>query len=172
MSQNVLIVDDDQTFRDRLVNSFKKKGFNARSAGNAQDAILVCQDFIPDLAVVDLKMPGESGLNLIESLHGKFPGTKILMLTGYGTISTAVQAVKLGAYNFLQKPATLDMILNALSTQEAPKHISFPSLTHVEWEHIQRALSDCQGNITKAAKSLGLHRRSLQRKLMKIPPRP
>lgn len=168
---SVLLVDDDETFRVRLAKAFSARGYEVEAAATVGEALEICKDFSPDLAVIDLKMPGESGLVLVEKLKEISSHTKILVLTGYASIATAVQAVKLGAKNYLQKPATLDMILGALAENIEPTSISAPTLTRVEWEHIQRVLGDCDGNVSQAAKILGMHRRSLQRKLTKNPPR-
>jgi two-component system response regulator RegA len=132
----------------------------------------------PDPAVVDLRLPEMGGLNIVRELRNLDETTCIIMLTGYGSISTALAATKLGANHYLSKPSDADQILGAYdkittgsSDHEAPSGTEVPSLARVEWEHIQRVLVDCQGNISQAAKLLGLHRRSLQRKLAKYPPR-
>ena len=129
----------------------------------------------PDLVLLDLKMPGWSGLDLIQDIKKLDSTIAVIILTGYGSIPTAMQALKLGADSYLGKPADTDQILAAyrelravLSEKSTPTTV--PSLARVEWEHIQRVLSDCSGNITQAAKLLGIHRRSLQRKLSKYPP--
>ena len=129
----------------------------------------------PDLVLLDLRMPETSGLNLIEDIKNLDSTIAVIILTGYGSIATAMQALKLGADHYLSKPVDADQILAAydeLHTDLPDKKIpdTVPSLARVEWEHIQRVLSDCSGNITQAAKLLGIHRRSLQRKLAKYPP--
>lgn len=125
----------------------------------------------PQFGVFDLKIPGGSGLSLLPEFKKIAPDCKIVLLTGYATFATAVQAVKQGAVNYLAKPAHADAILQALMGAEATRTSSLPlpTLDQVEWDHIQRVLSDCDGNISKASKVLGLHRRSLQRKLAKFP---
>ena len=131
----------------------------------------------PDLAIVDLRMPGESGLDVIKSLRELDATITIIVLTGYGSIATALEAVRCGADYYLSKPVDVDQILHTyeavrLSTLgDTPPPATAPSLARVEWEHIQRVLTDCSGNVSQAAKLLGLHRRSLQRKLSKYPPR-
>jgi two-component system response regulator RegA len=124
------------------------------------------------MAVLDLRMPGGSGLELLRELKRQDPATRVLMLTGYGSIATAVEAVREGAIGYLPKPADADEILAALAGANTAKErgIDTPSLARAEWEHIQRVLSDCGGNISEAARRLGIHRRSLQRKLHKYPP--
>lgn len=175
--QAALVVDDDEVFRDRLCRAFRLRGWEAYDAGDAAQALQAARDFGPDLAVVDLRMQGESGLDVVRALHGLDETISIIMLTGYGSIATALEAVKLGAVDYLSKPVDTDQIIAAYDgvRQSAIAGIrppaSVPSLGRVEWEHIQRVLTDCGGNVSQAAKLLGLHRRSLQRKLSKYPPR-
>jgi len=131
----------------------------------------------PDLAIVDLRMPGGSGLDVVKTLRDLDATVFIIVLTGYGSIATALEAVRRGADHYLSKPLDVDQILATyeavrLSTIDyTPPPTAVPSLARVEWEHIQRVLTDCGGNVSQAAKLLGLHRRSLQRKLSKYPPR-
>ena len=137
------------------------------------EAIKVATAFRPHAAIIDLRMPDVSGLDLVSELAERFPGIVMVVLTGYGSIATAVEAVRRGAVNYLQKPLDTDEILAAFDAgPEAgpPPNVETPSLARVEWEHIQRILHDCNGNISLAARKLGLHRRSLQRKLGKLPP--
>jgi two-component system response regulator RegA len=126
--------------------------------------------------LVDLRMPGMSGLDVVRELHAIDPTTRIVVLTGYGSIATALDAVRLGAVHYLTKPAEVDEILAAFARDRPPAPDAEPtyeppSLGRVEWEHINRVLADCGGNISQAARVLGIHRRSLQRKLAKYPPR-
>jgi two-component system response regulator RegA len=173
--RSILIVDDDDTFRTRLVRAFSDRGFETRGADTAEAAISMAQTDSPELAVVDLKMPGQNGLELIQELVRIDPTTAVVMLTGYGSIPTALEAMRLGAVYYLSKPADVDDILAAFARAELPKDrppeapTTVPSLARVEWEHIQRVLQDCSGNVSKAARLLGMHRRSLQRKLSKYP---
>jgi two-component system response regulator RegA len=172
--RSVLVVDDDKIFRSRLCRAFRDRGWEAVDAPNGDEALRLAKDNSPDLAVVDLRMPGISGLDVVRELHELDDTTCIIMLTGFGSIATAVTATKLGASHFLSKPADADQILSAYrklaegDDPGAPEVV--PSLARVEWEHIQRVLEDCGGNVSQAAKLLGLHRRSLQRKLLKYPP--
>jgi two-component system, response regulator RegA len=176
--QSVLIVDDDDIYRQTLCRAFRLRGWEAYEAADAALALAAAQEFGPNLAVVDLRLTGESGLEIVRALRGLDATLTIIMLTGYGSIATALEAVKCGADDYLGKPVDVDQIIAAYegggggsgSTGERPQ-ISAPSLGRVEWEHIQRVLSDCGGNVSQAAKALGLHRRSLQRKLSKYPPR-
>lgn len=171
----VVVVDDDQIFRDRLCRAFRARGCEAYDACNPGQIIDLARNVSPDLVLLDLKMPGLSGLDLIQDIKKLDATIAVMILTGYGSIATAMQALKLGADHYLGKPADTEQILAAyanLNLGAAEKHTpaAVPSLARVEWEHIQRVLSDCDGNISQAAKLLGIHRRSLQRKLSKYPP--
>ncbi len=130
------------------------------------------EECAPKRAIVDLRMPGGSGLDLLAEMLTRLPELEVVMLTGYGSIATAVEAVKRGAVNYLAKPADVDMILAAFE-EAGDREVDYepPSLARTEWEHIQRVLEDCDGNVSQAARKLGLHRRTLQRKLQKYPPR-
>jgi len=166
-----LVVDDDEAFRSRLIRALQSRGYEAQGAGNATEALAIAARFAPQAAIVDLKMPGTSGLDLVPELTARCPGVQVVVLTGYGSIATAVEAVRRGAMNYLTKPLDADQILAAFDKEaDAPSVEGTPSLARVEWEHIQRILHDCGGNISLAARKLGLHRRSLQRKLGKLPP--
>lgn len=131
----------------------------------------------PQRAVIDLRMPGESGLTLISSLVAMDPDVEVIVLTGYGSIATAVEAMRRGAIDYLQKPCDAEQIMAVFEKERdgesgisSGEHESVPSLARVEWEHIQRVLTDCGGNISEAARRLRIHRRSLQRKLFKMQP--
>jgi two-component system, response regulator RegA len=174
----VMIVDDDVTFRARLVSALEKRGIEASGAGSPDEAREVAQRAKPQRAVVDLRMPGGSGLELVSDLLAIDSELEIVVLTGYGSIATALEATRRGAVDYLTKPADADQILAAFEKSgQKPDAKNFegnqetaPSLARVEWEHIQRILTDCGGNISRAARVLGIHRRSLQRKLSKYPP--
>ena len=170
-----LVVDDDDIFRNRLCRAFIDRGWEAIGAADGPSALELASQSSPDLAVVDLRLPGMSGIDIVRGLRSLDETTCIIMLTGYGSIATALTATKLGANHYLSKPADADQILNAYSRiseglNDPPGTHAVPSLARVEWEHIQRVLTDCDGNVSQAAKLLGLHRRSLQRKLAKYPP--
>jgi two-component system, response regulator RegA len=173
----VLIIDDDEVFRARLSRAFEHRGWESHGAGDLASALATASDVGPDLAIIDLRMPGESGIEVIRRLRNLDSTVTIIMLTGYGSIATALEAVKSGADHYLTKPVDADQILAAYETIiSAPEPdtlppVTVPSLARVEWEHVQRVLADCGGNVTHAAKLLGLHRRSLQRKLSKFSPR-
>jgi len=172
----MLLVDDEETFRHRLAQALTRRGFTVREACDVEAALVILRDWRPDLALIDLRMPGRSGLELVAEIKRLQPTVRIVVLTGYGSIATASQAIKLGAMNYLPKPADVDEILQAFSEDGGPpmpigpEEFVPPSLARVEWEHIQRVLTDCDGNISEAARKLNIHRRSLQRKLFKFPP--
>jgi two-component system, response regulator RegA len=175
---SILIVDDDEVYRNRLARAFVDRGYDVRTAHDHDSAAAMATEDSPELAVVDLKMPGKSGLELVKALREIDPATKTVVLTGYGSIATAIDAVRLGATYYLSKPADADDIVAAFARGEAPpleppasSDLRAPSLARAEWEHISRVLSDSGGNISEAARRLGIHRRSLQRKLQKYPPR-
>lgn len=180
--RTLLVVDDDDAFRNRLVRAFCDRGFDARGAATASAAIAESAADSPELAVVDLRMPDRSGLDVVRELKARDPTTNVVVLTGYGSIATALEAVRLGATHYLTKPADADEILRAFDrgvlgaldrvesgAQAAQPPERAPSLARAEWEHIQRVLTDCHGNVSQAARLLGIHRRSLQRKLWKHP---
>jgi two-component system response regulator RegA len=169
-TRTLLIVDDDQPFRSRLIRAFRDRGFDVTGAGSFDEAIAAAEVETPELALVDLRLPGESGLEVVRSLKTMDATSSIVVLTGYGSIATAVESVKLGATGYLTKPVDADQILAAFSADAMrPSISSAQPLARVEWEHIQRVLADCHGNLSQAARVLGIHRRSLQRKLSKYP---
>jgi len=177
--QSILLVDDSFVLRDRLAMAFEERGFRVSVAGTCDEAVEVFRANPTDLAVVDLRMPGRTGLTVIADLKAIRADVKILILSGFGSIATAIDAIRLGAVNFLPKPADADDILNAfkrggteVQIVENDEQISVPTLAQAEWEHIHRILADCSNNISEAARRLGIHRRSLQRKLRKRAPEP
>jgi two-component system response regulator RegA len=177
-AKSLLLVDDSVPFRERLARAFRERGFTVRTAGDYHEAIAIAREHPPDLAVVDLRMPGPSGLKLVRDLTQLSSRTRVLVLSGFGSIATAVDAVHLGAVNFLPKPADAEDILAAFERGSAPAvtavaadpQAETPSLARAEWEHIHRVMADCGGNVSEAARRLGIHRRSLQRKLRKRAP--
>lgn len=170
-ARTVLLVEDDDTFRNRLARAFRDRGFLVTEAASIEEAAAAAHDDTPELAVVDLRLPRGSGLDVVRDLLALDPTTAVVVLTGYGSIATALEAVRLGARHYLAKPADADQILAALDGHPSSANAQgdVPSLARVEWEHIQRVLHDCDGNISQAARLLGIHRRSLQRKLTKYP---
>jgi len=180
---SLLVVDDDEVLRERLVRAFRERAYDAVGVANGDDALALAAADPPELAVVDLRMPGRSGLEVVRELIALDPATLVVVLTGYGSIATAVEAIRIGAKHYLTKPADADEILRAFQRDGAPASTpggfaqpagasepETPSLARTEWEHIQRVLADVNGNVSEAARRLGLHRRSLQRKLAKYPP--
>ncbi len=174
---SILLVDDSDVFRERLARAFRERGFDVRTAANAEEARASADKDSPEKAVLDLRMPGDSGLQLLQDLKEIDPTIEMIILTGYGSIATTIDAMRLGAVYYLPKPADADDILAAFERAQTPPlepppdlEYEAPSLARAEWEHINRVLSDCGGNISKASRILGIHRRSLQRKLQKFPP--
>lgn len=167
----VLIAEDDKELAASLRRSFERRGYEAEVANNVKEAIEILKKFHPFYAVVDLKMPGESGLELIKHLHEFDKRMKIVMLTGYASITTTIEAIKFGACYYLAKPANADMIISAFDggpdTSTKPLPNKKTSIRNLEWEHIQQTLMETDFNISKAARVLGMHRRTLARKLEK-----
>ncbi|MEY4593126.1 MAG: hypothetical protein RIR18_2021 [Pseudomonadota bacterium] len=170
---SLLLVDDDEIFRKVLTKAFSKRGYHVEQAESAEQGILIAKQNPPEYAVVDLKMPGESGLQLIVDLIALDPNTRIVMLTGYASIATAIEAIKLGATHYLTKPANADEVEAALHRTEGDPLVapleSPQTIERLEWEHIHKVLSQYEGNISATARALKMHRRSLQRKLLKRP---
>jgi two-component system response regulator RegA len=175
MNGKLLIVEDDADFAAALSRAMQKRGFEVAVAHDASEARTVADRFVPQLAVVDLKLPGESGLQVVAMLAARTPAPAIVVLTGYASIATAVEAVRLGARHYLAKPANADEILAALlrDQPDAALEVSAEpmSVARLEWEHIQKVLNEHDGNISATARALKMHRRTLQRKLEKNPPR-
>ena len=172
----LLLVDDDEVLRPRLARALRERGFAVREAATTAAARQAIAETSIGWAVVDLRLPDGSGLDVVRCVHAAAAAAPIVVLTGYGSISTALEAVRLGATHYLTKPADVDEVVASFSRdaiaetpREAPDEV--PSLERVEWEHINRVLADSGGNISEAARRLGLHRRSLQRKLAKRPTR-
>lgn len=181
--RSLLLVEDDRGLRDRLSAALRRRGFEVIGVATAAEALALAES--PELALVDLRLPDQDGLSVVRRLHERDPRTNIVVLSGYGAIATALEAVRRGATWFLAKPADADEVLVAFARGDeglrealrlppwdadapAPPYRA-PSLDRMEWEHIQRVLADCGGNITHAADALGIHRRSLQRKLSRRP---
>ncbi|MDP2761024.1 MAG: response regulator transcription factor [Sideroxyarcus sp.] len=169
---SLLLVDDDATFREVLTRALEKRGFAVTAADSVETALPLAQANPPEYAVIDLKMNGASGLVLVQTLHELDPATRIVMLTGYASIATAVEAIKLGASQYLSKPANADEIVAAFghsANPNAPLEAHPATVIQLEWEHINRVLQEQQGNISATARLLNMHRRTLQRKLNKNP---
>jgi two-component system, response regulator RegA len=169
----ILMVDDDEVFCQVMHRALVRRGYEVEVCLNIASAERALQQRHFQKAIVDLKIAQESGLVLLKSLKAINPDIEIIMLTGYSSVSTAVEAIKLGALNYFCKPIGVDEILNAFTTRNVATEnlasISTPTLDRVEWEHIQKILQDHHGNVSAAARTLGMHRRTLQRKLQKRP---
>ena len=170
---SLLLVDDDEDFLKALAPAMVKRGFLVTLANSAESAFELAKNDPPEFAVVDLKMSGNSGLVLVRQLASLDAGTRIVVLTGYASITTAVEAIKLGATHYLAKPVDADEIVAAFEKRSGDAAIELPSnplsIDRLEWEHIQRVLAEHDGNISATARSLNMHRRTLQRKLGKNP---
>lgn len=173
---HILVVDDDPAFNRVLTRALGQRGFQAYGAQTPESALALAREHEPEYVVLDLNIAGSSGLRLIEPLLAVNPDCRILVLTGYASIATTVDAIKLGATQYLAKPADVDAILKALDAGEVVISDGEPaagpmSVDRLEWEHIQRVLSENDGNISATARALKMHRRTLQRKLAKRPVR-
>ena len=173
MNNNLLIVEDDKTFSFALGNALEKKGFIVYSSNSISTAVQTANAYMPYYAVVDLRLDNESGLQIIPTLKALNSKIKIVVLTGYASIATAVEAIKLGAIQYLTKPTSSEEIYEAFFKTEGDvdqKLVVNPmSLKRLEWEHIQKVLNENDGNLSATARALGMHRRTLQRKLNKNP---
>ena len=172
-TQKLLILDDDAPLRKRLTRAMEQRGFVVRAAGSISEGIVEATDFMPDFAVLDLKLEDGSGLDVVKVLQLHNPECRIVILTGFGNIATAVAAVKAGALDYLPKPANPDQIVAALLQHgdEMPPPPEDPmSADRVRWEHIQRVFEQCDRNVSETARRLKMHRRTLQRILAKHAP--
>ncbi|HEX5306125.1 MAG TPA: response regulator transcription factor [Dyella sp.] len=176
----LLIIDDDVTFGRVLARAMSSRGFEVINAVNADEARALSRRHQPRYCVLDLKLGEENGLRLIPDLQRLVPDMRILLLTGYASIATAVEAIKRGAHDYLAKPVDADAVVRALVDGDGPHAddddvLDAPeaplALRRLEWEHIHRVLTECDGNISETARRLGMHRRTLQRKLSKHPVR-
>lgn len=172
----IWLIDDDERFRERLSKALSVRSYEVRAFTSGSEALKQLEHGAPTHAIVDLRMPGEWGLHVVQSLLAQRSEMSVIVLTAYGSIATAIEAVRLGALSYLQKPASVDEVLFALFPCKRPTSVGLtpqveevPTLASVEWEHINRVLTECDGNIRKTAKLLGMHRRTLQRKLAKLP---
>jgi two-component system response regulator RegA len=171
----LLLVDDDETFCKVLKSALEKRNYDVVMATNVADGIFMAEKHIPEYAVIDLRIGYESGLELVKKLISLDDNTRIVMLTGFASIATAVEAIKLGAIHYLTKPANADEIVTALNKNEGDSSVLISenplSVKRLEWEHLQKVLMQHDGNISAAARALNMHRRTLQRKLDKKPVR-
>lgn len=170
----LLLVDDDDAFRAALGGALSRRGFAVTAAANALEAEALARSSVFEYALVDVRMPGPSGIDLVATLRALDEGTRIVVFTGYGTITNAVAAMRAGAVDYLTKPVDAKACERALLGREprdAAASDDVPSLDRVEWEYLQRVLADADGNVSEAARRLGMHRRSLQRKISRLPPK-
>jgi len=171
---SLLIVDDDERLCQRLAQAMEKRGFAVTMAGSVADGLEAINKAAPSHAVVDLRLKDGSGLDVVRRLHDVRPEARVIILTGYGNIATAVAAVKLGAVDYLPKPADADQVeaaLRATGDQPPPPPELPMTADRVRWEHIQRVYEQCQRNVSETARRLRMHRRTLQRILAKYAPR-
>ena len=170
----VLIVDDDPLFRAAMARGFRGRGFLVSQAGSAGEAGRKLAEAKPDLAVVDLFLPELCGLELVAEVLSRAPAARVVVVSGYSSVATAVEAMRLGAVGYVSKPTTCEKILDAAvaapDASRALGRMASPSLARLEWEHLNRVVAECAGNVTEAARRLGIDRRTLQRKLRKRPP--
>ena len=171
MSGRLLIVEDDANFARTLGRSFERRGYAVTMLPSPEGIEATVAAFAPDHAVVDLRLGGASGLSCVATLHALDPAMRIVVLTGFASIATAVEAIKLGATNYLTKPANTDDIEAAFAKVDGDAEVDLAaaptSIKTLEWEHIHQTLADCEFNISEAARRLGMHRRTLARKLDK-----
>ena len=172
--RSLLLVDDDEPFLRRLAKAMEKRGFVPETAGSVAAGRAIAIDRPPAYAVVDLRLGDGNGLDVVEALHTHRPNCRVVILTGYGAIATAVAAVKIGAVDYLSKPADANDITNALLSR-GETHPVLPdqlmSADRVRWEHIQRVYEMCDRNVSETARKLTMHRRTLQRILAKRSPK-
>ena len=171
----LLLVDDDEIYCKVLKSALEKRSYDVLVANNVGDGIKLAEQYEPEFAVIDLRIGYESGLELVKMLISLDENTQIIMLTGFASIVTAVEAIKLGAIHYLTKPANADEIVSALNKKEGDASVQISenplSVKRLEWEHLQKILMQYDGNISAAARALNMHRRTLQRKLEKKPVR-
>lgn len=171
----LLLVDDDETYCRVLTAALEKRNYEVLVANDVKSGIALAEQYLPEYAVIDLRIGHESGLELVKKLISLDDNTACVMLTGFASIATAVEAIKLGAVHYLTKPANADEILSALHKNEGDSTVSISesplSVKRLEWEHLQKILMQYEGNISAAARALNMHRRTLQRKLDKRPVR-
>jgi two-component system response regulator RegA len=169
----LLLVDDDEVYCEVLGDALTKRNFEVSTAHNLTTALQLARDIEPEYAVIDLRIGTESGLELVKQLAALDENTRIIMLTGYASVATAVESIKLGAVHYLTKPATANEVVAALHREEGDASVEPSeqplSVKRLEWEHLQKVLTEHDGNISAAARALNMHRRTLQRKLAKHP---
>lgn len=172
--KSLLVMDDDGPLRNRLSRALESRGFEVKSAAGVSEALAIIREKPPAFAVLDMRLDDGSGLTVVEEMHNLRPDARVVMLTGYGNIATAVAAVKAGAVDYLAKPADADDVMKALLAinDDLPAPPENPmSADRVRWEHIQRVFELCGNNVSETARRLNMHRRTLQRILAKRAPK-
>lgn len=173
MKKTTLIIEDDAAFNAILVRTLERRGIHSLGAQSISEALLLAREHVPHQVILDLNLNGSSGLTLIPALLAINPDCRIVVLTGYASIATAVDAIKLGAVQYLAKPVEVEAILAAFGNEapnpDLPVSDEPLSVDRLEWEHIQRVLNENEGNVSATARALKMHRRTLQRKLSKHP---
>jgi len=174
--KKLLIIEDDVSFAATLARRMSKYGFSCQQVHQADQALHACLQQKPDCILLDMKLAADNGLRLIKPIRATLPKVKIVLLTGFASVATAVQAMRLGADDYLAKPVNTQMLLTALDTEQTPNNTidtdidsDTMSTERVEWEHINQVLNSNDGNVSATARQLGMHRRTLQRKLQKKP---
>ena len=174
--KKLLIIEDDVSFAATLARRMSKYGFSCQQVHQADQALHACLQQKPDCILLDMKLAADNGLRLIKPIRAMLPKVKIVLLTGFASVATAVQAMRLGADDYLAKPVNTQMLLTALDTEQVPNNTidtdigsDTMSTERVEWEHINQVLNSNAGNVSATARQLGMHRRTLQRKLQKKP---
>lgn len=172
-NKKLLIIEDDIAFATTLKNNLRRREMLVEHAEDGEAALALCVSFKPDFILLDLKIGSESGLQLIEPIRAQLPAVRMVLLTGFASIATAVDAIKKGADDYLPKPTNINAILLALTGETVDAEAEIPdapmSPARLEWEHLQKTLRENNGNVSMTARVLGLHRRTLQRKLEKKP---
>ena len=171
----VVIIDDDDAFRDRVCRALRLCGWEVQTVARTADTAAQVRKIAPDVVLVALEERSGTGLELLTAVKAMVPGVAVIALADLGSIAGALESVKRGADHYLTKPVSADEIAAACARLRGPMHGSAPpvfaSLARMEWEYIHRVLADCDGNLSQTARLLGIHRRSLQRKLSKYPPK-
>lgn len=173
----LLIIEDDKAFAATLARRLTKQGFECQERHQADEALHACHQFRPEYLILDMKIASDNGLTLIKPIRALLPNIRIVLLTGFASIATAVEAIQMGADDYLSKPVDTQMLLKALKGKDTEQADVVPvaesektmSTERLEWEHIHQVLSSNDGNISATARQLGMHRRTLQRKLQRKP---
>ncbi|MED5374660.1 MAG: response regulator [Myxococcota bacterium] len=169
--ESILVVDDDVRLAGQMARALERRGYVTEVAHDGGEALELMREDPTEWVLLDLKMPGADGLSVLKEMMALTPQPRVVMLTGFASLGTAVEAAHMGVVQVLQKPADADEVVAAFTEGRGQTEVHAPTLARAEWEHIQRVLDECEGNISQAARVLGLHRRTLQRKLSKNAPK-